>query len=111
MIILILFGLLQALILPGLVASYYLKNIDVVSRIIFASALSLVINYPIVWFLYLTNLYSQTSLVIILVIEFSILFYIRNLLLHDIKNAMNNTSKYFINILNTKSINFYSLFL
>jgi len=38
MIILILFGLLQALILPGLVASYYLKNIDVVSRIISPTA-------------------------------------------------------------------------
>jgi hypothetical protein len=109
MIILILFGLLQALILPGLVVSYTLKNIDIVSRIIIASALSLIINYLIVWLLYLTNLYSQPSLLIILAVEFSLLLYFRALFIKDVKNTIYAVYKFIGNILNTKSISFYSL--
>ncbi len=109
MIILILLGLTQALILPGLLCSYYVKGIDFRDRIILAGTLSLLVNYLIVWCLYLFNIYSQFSLFLIIAIEFLWALRIRSLILNDLKDLYKFFNKTFQSIVSNKSICFNHL--
>lgn len=109
MIILILLGLTQALILPGLLCSYYVKGIDFRDRIILAGTLSLLVNYLIVWCLYLFNIYSQFSLLLIIAIEFLWALRIRSLILNDLKDIYRYFNKTFHSIVSKKSICFNHL--
>ena len=109
MIILILLGLTQALILPGLLCSYYVKGIDFRDRIFLAGTLSLLVNYLIVWCLYLFNIYSQFSLLLIIAIEFLWALRIRSLILNDLKDIYRFFNKTFQSIISKKSICFNHL--
>ena len=109
MIILILLGLFQALILPGLLCTYALKNIDFRDRLILSSTLSLLINYFIVWLLYAFKSYSQTSVLVLLSLEIILAIQIRSLILQDIKYAYKHCSEILRAIVNTKTINLYTL--
>ncbi len=109
MIILILLGLLQALILPGLICSYFVKSLNFCDRIIFASTLSLLLNYFLVMIMYFLNIYNQTSLIILLIIELLFLFRLKNLILNDFNNLLVlffDKSKF---IIQSKSIDFFAL--
>jgi hypothetical protein len=109
MIILILLGLFQALILPGLLCTYTLKNIDFRDRLILSSTLSLLINYFIVWLLYAFKSYSQTSVLVLIGLEVILAVQIRSLILQDVKNTYKYCSETLRVILNTKTINLYTL--
>jgi hypothetical protein len=106
-IILIILGLIQALILPGLICSYYLKDIKPIDRIIFASTTSLIINYGVVWLLYILNIYSQTSVLVLMLAELVILFRMRTLFFKDVVDAYQNTRDFIIRCRDTKSVSFY----
>jgi hypothetical protein len=110
MIILIILGLLHALILPGLICSYYLKNVNFADRILLASTLSLICNYPIVWLLYALDIYSQTSLLVLIALELLVLFKLRALLCADLKQASQCAYAFITNSIKTKAISFYALF-
>jgi hypothetical protein len=110
MIILILLGLVQALILPGLLFSYYAKSIDFKDRIILTGTLSLLANYLIVWCLYVSNLYSQLSLLLIFSIECLWAFKIRLLIYKDITELFKYLIKTFQSIITKKTINLNHLF-
>lgn len=109
MIILILLGLTQALILPGLLCSYYVKSIDFRDRIILAGTLSLLANYLIVWCLYILNLYSQFSLLLIIAFELLWAFRLRSLICNDLKCFTKYLAETFHAAINKKSINFNHL--
>jgi hypothetical protein len=110
MIILIILGLLQALILPGLICSYYLKNINFADRILLASTLSLISNYVIVWCLYLLGIYSQTSLLVLIAVELLLLFKLRSSFRADLKQAAQCVYTFIVNAIKTKAISAYGLF-
>ncbi len=109
MIILILFGLLQALILPGLICSYYIKFLDFRDRIIFASTLSLLLNYLLVTIMYFLSIYNQTSLIILFCVELLVLFKLKNLILNDFNNFLNYVYEKSKFIIQSKSIDFFTL--
>lgn len=109
MIILILLGLIQALILPGLICSYYVKNIDYRDRIVLASALSLLLNYLIVWFLYGFNLYSQQSIFIVLAIELLLILKLIPSIIQDLSTCYNHLINTLNAIAKTKTVSLYFL--
>ena len=109
MIILILLGLIQALVLPGLICSYWIKNIDYRDRIILTSTLSLLLNYTIVWFLYALNIYSQQSMFILLGIEFVLILKISRYIAEDFKNFYQHALTTLKTIIRTKTINIQTL--
>ena len=109
MIILILLGLIQALILPGLLCTYTLKNIDFRDRLILSSTLSLLINYFIVWLLYAFKSYSQASVLILMSLEVMLAIRIRSLILQDFSAAYDYCSDTIRKIINTKAISFNTL--
>jgi hypothetical protein len=109
MIILIILGLLQALFLPGLICSYYLKKISVADRLILTTTLSLVINYFIVWLLYALNIYSQASVLTLIAVELVVLFKLRTVLLKDLKQAYQFAHQFIERSAKTKTISFYAL--
>jgi len=109
MIILILLGLIQALILPGLLCTYTIKNIDFRDRLILSCTLSLLINYFIVWLLYVFKSYSQSSVLVLISLEIILAIQIRSLILQDCKAAYNYCSDTIRRVANTKTINFYTL--
>ena len=111
MIILILLGLIQALILPGLIFTYHVKTLDFRDRIIFSSALSLTLNYIIVWILYALHSYSQYSIYALIIIELFILFKFKSLIFQDLFYFYNLISQQFISIIKTKSIDLFSFLL
>jgi hypothetical protein len=109
MIILIILGLIQALILPGLVASYVVKSIGVSDRIILASTLSLVSNYLIVWLLYISHLYSQASILALIGVELILLWRVRTLFINDLAQISRTASQLLSDMCKTKSISFFAL--
>lgn len=109
MILLIILGLIQALILPGLIASYLIKNIAVSDRIILASTLSLVSNYLIVWLLYISHLYSQASILAFIGVELMLLWRVRTLFANDLAQILRTASQLLSNMCKTKSISFFAL--
>jgi hypothetical protein len=106
-IILIILGLIQALILPGLICSYYLKDIRPIDRIIFASTTSLIINYGVVWLLYILNIYSQTSVLVLMLVELFILFRLRTLFFKDVADAYQSAGDFITRCRDTKGVSFY----
>lgn len=109
MIILIIFGLLQALILPGLICVYFIKNLDFFSRLILASTLSLVINYVFVWILYTLKIYSQISFLFIFIIEILFILKFQKKIYKDFFDLYNFCLNSIKEILLTKSISFVKL--
>jgi hypothetical protein len=109
MILLIILGLIQALILPGLIASYLIKNIAVSDRIVLASTLSLVVNYLIVWLLYLCNLYSQASILVLVGAELFVLWRVRTLVATDLTQLLHGMRQLVGDTCKSKSISFFAL--
>lgn len=109
MIILILIGLIQALILPGLLCSYCVKTIDFRDRIILAGSLSLLANYFIVWLLYIFNLYSQLSLLMVISFEILLAYRLRRFIYNDVYNLYKYCTETFQLIIKRKTISFSHL--
>lgn len=111
MIILIVLGLIQALILPGLICSYYVKKIDLRDRLIFASSLSLLLNYLIVWLLYLFNIYNQTTLIPLFAIEILFLYKFRSFILSEFTDLYLLNIQKIKSIIKSQSIDFFTILL
>ena len=110
MIIFITLGLFQALFLPGLICSYFVKKISVSDRLILATTLSLVINYFIVWLLYALNIYSRVSVLTLIAVELIVLFKLRTALLKDLNQAYHFAHQFIERSIKTKAISFFALF-
>jgi hypothetical protein len=110
MIILIILGLFQALFLPGLICSYYVKKISVSDRLILATTLSLVVNYLIVWLLYVLNIYSQVSVLALIAVEVMLLVKLRTHLFKDLHQVYQFAHQFIERSIKTKAISFYALF-
>lgn len=109
MILLIILGLAQALILPGLICSYYLRDIRPVDRLILASTLSLVINYFVVWGLYLLDIYSQATILAIMLIEVGVLLKLRVLFVKDIVDVYKSAHDFIVRCRGAQTISFFAL--
>ena len=109
MIILIILGLLQALILPGLICSYYLRDIRPVDRLILASTLSLVINYFVVWGLYFLDIYDQATILVLILIEVGVLFKLRVLFVKDIVDVYKSAHDFIGRCRGAQTISFFAL--
>ncbi len=107
MIVLIILGLIQALILPGLICSYYLKDIRPIDRMILASATSVIINYGVVWLFYILNIYSQTSVLALMLVELLVLFRLRTLFFKDVVDAYQSVRDFISRCRDTKGASFY----
>lgn len=109
MILLIILGLIQALILPGLICSYYLRDIRPVDRLILASALSLVINYFVVWGLYLLDIYAQATILVLILIEVGVLFKLRVLFVKDVVDVYKSAHDFIVRCRGAQTISFFAL--
>ena len=109
MILLIILGLLQALVLPGLICSYCIRSLRPIDRIILASTLSLVINYFVVWGLYLLDIYSQATIVALMLIELGVLFKLRVLFVKDIVDAYKSAYDFIVRCRDVQTISFFAL--
>ncbi len=107
LIYLIIIGLFQATLLPGWIVSYGIKSLSIIDRFVIASGLSLVVNYFIVGFLYLTGAYSQKSLLVIIAVEVLFIYFLRKNIYNDVKTLIANMQQYMKKKIQTKSICFF----
>ena len=94
MIILGIFSLFQAWILPGFLFLLFFRNIKIIDNIVLSIPLSLVLNYLIIYILVVLKIYNQMLLFIIIATEliFIISLLIRN---YNIDNLINKIDNFF----------------
>jgi hypothetical protein len=74
MLILGLLSIIQAVFLPGIAASFFIKNLCWVDRILLAIPLSVAINYALVLGLTLAGMYSRPVIFMVVAVEILVLF-------------------------------------